>query len=239
MKIQYTMYKITPFLYITNIMNLKKDCHPYKLMEFAFIAGFLLIPPLFANPGSDVQIKNPFSWNVIICFLISVILYIQHKFDNRSVKKESVFLQNVMNSAFFFKTFGCLVVTFACLNYFCRSFGWNKNGLNVDFSQSNPFAILLTFLFTCFYEEIIYRLYFPEFLKEIFTFKNSVLILEIIPVAVFAFSHRYMGWAAVFNAFAAGFFLRRTFLKTHSIFTCFACHFFYNAFVFLLACFIH
>ena len=42
-------------------MNLKKDCHPYKLMEFAFIAGFLLIPPLFANPVSDVQIKNPFS----------------------------------------------------------------------------------------------------------------------------------------------------------------------------------
>ena len=238
-KILGIMYKITPFLYITNIMNLKKDCQSYKLVEFAFIAGFLLIPPLFPNPFSDGQLKNPFSWNVIICFLVSVILYIQYKPDNCLRKKKSVFFQNVMNSAFFFKTFGCLVVTFACLNYLCSFFGWSKNGLNVDFSQVNPFSVLLTFLFTCFYEEIMYRLYFPAFLKENFTFKNSGFILEIIPIAVFALSHRYMGWAAVLNAFAAGFFLRRTFLKTDSIFTCFACHFFYNAFVFLLACFIN
>ena len=91
---------------------------------------------------------------------------------------------------------------------------------------------ILIFIFSAFYEEILYRMYLPavlsKFLNLNFSTRVSASTGEILSIVVFAFSHRYLGYYAVLNAAAAALFLRICYKKSGSIFPGTAAHFLYN-----------
>ncbi|MCM1321163.1 MAG: CPBP family intramembrane metalloprotease [Bacteroides sp.] len=82
-------------------------------------------------------------------------------------------------------------------------------------------------------EEFIFRIYFPQRFRTIRDLlkcrsKIAAIAAEIIPAALFALAHRYLGFFAVANAaFAAGI-LRLLYLKTDSIPSICAVHAAYN-----------
>ncbi|MCI7564820.1 MAG: CPBP family intramembrane metalloprotease, partial [Spirochaetia bacterium] len=89
-----------------------------------------------------------------------------------------------------------------------------------------------SFLFSAFYEEILYRLYIPEQIKSfVCKIKSNftVFVISEIPVLfLFALAHKYNGIFAVFNAGFAYIILRFFYKKTDNIFVNVASHFFYN-----------
>lgn len=100
---------------------------------------------------------------------------------------------------------------------------------------------ILTFLFSAFFEELIFRFYVPAalsgLLKKIHAGKKFYPAAEIFTAVVFALCHRYMGFFSVLNALFAHFLLRFCFKKTGSIFCSSLTHFLYNITVlFFLFC---
>jgi len=146
-------------------------------------------------------------------------------------RKVSVFFKNVVNSSYFFKTFGLLVVFAATLDFILEVLHVNSI-VQPSFESVNILLVILIFLLTSFSEEIIYRLYLPSFLHRFI--KAPTVVLEAVPVLVFALAHRYMGYAPVINALFAGVVLRRCYVKSSSILTTFFAHFAYNVFMFFL-----
>ena len=91
---------------------------------------------------------------------------------------------------------------------------------------------VLTFLFSAFFEELIFRFYLPAafkgILEKIHTGEKFYLAAEIFTAVVFALCHRYMGFFSVINALFAHFLLRFCFKKSGSIFCSALTHFIYN-----------
>lgn len=222
------MYKITPNLYYI-IMKIRRF---FQLVEFTFIALFLIIPPLFAKPLNTFNFSSTFSVNLF--FYLAVALAVYFTAENRQSNHTPLFLKITMDSSYFFKSFGSLVLFASTLEFILVKLNLSSNftGISADFSSLNKITVLLTFLVTCFYEEIIYRFYIPDFL--ISNVKFPKIVPEILSILIFALSHRYLGLAPVINAFFAGFVLRRCYLKSSSIITCFLAHFSYNIFMLYL-----
>ncbi len=116
----------------------------------------------------------------------------------------------------------------------------NESGLNVDLPQNFVAWLfcILGFIFSAFYEEVLYRFYLCESIikfietkasEKTFTFKRNIgLFFEIVIALLFAFSHLYLGWLSVVNAFAAHIILRITYKKSGAIWAGFIAHFIYN-----------
>ncbi|MBR7064016.1 MAG: CPBP family intramembrane metalloprotease, partial [Treponema sp.] len=84
---------------------------------------------------------------------------------------------------------------------------------------------------------IIYRKYLPCALYDFFhinenvnenAFSYSTIFVELIPILLFAFAHRYLGIAAVAFSFFAGVLFRLLFKKTSLILCPIIVHFLYN-----------
>lgn len=234
-------------------------------MEFAFIAAFCLLPPLFKGPE---QYAFPGILSYLCSFCISIFLYFQLNLYKKTKKTEqykkkirfsakdySGILKFTLNSSYFFLTFGTLIVTAVCINIFtvCLS----NRAFSIDLAPganaadaANAAAMIPAFFVSAFYEEVMYRMVLPEFLYCFFT-KNQrtacrnkrdtarFYVTELVSVLVFAFSHRYAGWASVLNSFIAGIALRKCYLKSKNIFTGFAAHFLYNVFMLFLLSMAH
>lgn len=211
-------------------MYLKKQ---YLHLEFICITAYFLIPPLLRQPSGTVfPTENSFSWNMLLSLFVSLILYFQiipcKQKNNQST------LHIIMNSSYVLKTFGLLIVTAVCINM-CMSCFFNFPSMPVNTSNANIPLLILSFFISSFYEEIMYRMYVPYCLESlIIPFKYKSFLVEVLPVVIFAFSHRYLGWAAVCNAFISGIFLRRCFIKSGTIFTGYISHFLYNVFMLVL-----
>jgi membrane protease YdiL (CAAX protease family) len=99
----------------------------------------------------------------------------------------------------------------------------------------------LTFIFSAFFEETIYRLYLPETLKDLLKSDSKLLLnkteiyaVEIFTALIFALSHRYAGIFSVINALLAHIVLRICQKKSLSIYAGFVAHFAYNMISLLL-----
>lgn len=159
---------------------------------------------------------------------------IEEKKDNQE-RKKSVKVKTVMLSSYFLFTFGLLWIFQVFFQILSKVFG---KTIQQEILKPHGFEwifCVLNFLFSAASEEILYRFIFPEclcyfsnLLKNERRKKISVIISEIVPALVFAFSHRYLGIFAVFNAFFAHIVLRLCFKKTGKIYICIASHFLYN-----------
>lgn len=237
-------------------MYIKKH---YLAIEFAFIAALCLLPPLFKGPE---QYAFPGILSYLCSFCISIFLYFQCSLYGKykkakSDKKKTVLnaaeiLKFALNSSYFFLTFGTLIVTAVCINIFtvCLSNRAFSADLAPGANAANAAAMIPAFFVSAFYEEVMYRMVLPGFLYYFFTknprsacrSKRDIIrfyVTELISVLVFAFSHRYAGWASVLNSFIAGIALRKCYLKSKNIFTGFAAHFLYNVFMLCLLSIAH
>ncbi|WP_407396967.1 CPBP family intramembrane glutamic endopeptidase [Treponema sp.] len=206
----------------------------YILIEFLFILIFLALPPLFVTNGHGLSKAGSFSPAVLIQLAIAITLQLQYRFQfqERMTSRAAA----IFKIPFWWSiTLGCLMLIFALmqtLTLFFEKEALSRNILPSLNSIVGWFFLVFTVTSAAFYEEVLYRMFIPEFLGRIMDSKMEKKLVywtvEIFCVLIFALAHRYLGWISVFNAFACGSILRICFKKTSSVWTGAAAHFIYN-----------
>lgn len=210
---------------------MKKHTLLSDIAVFLLIFFILIVPPFFAAAISAdnplFQIKS-FPWYpLLLAVFSSVLLYFYY--EKIEKKLPLIFFQILY-------TYG-LMFAFAL---FCQFLSITITGSNALGSEAvvKPQGVvrwiiyLLSFIFSAFYEEVIYRFYFPDALLSLITrkkdFRFSKSLCEILGLLVFAFGHQYLGWIAVLNAGFAHIFLRLCYKKTGKVWPGVIAHFIYN-----------
>lgn len=208
-----------------------------EIILFCFIFCFFILSPFFLflfNNEINNEISNIFEWTFpfqqILYALFSFCLF---KYYNK--QKQKVFLLRFP------------VILTVCL-LFCSSLFMkfiseiiNQNTLIGKVVIPNSLykwaCCLITFFCSAFFEEVIYRFYFPEILhhfltkiniKKIFVQKMIYILVELLGCLVFAYAHYYLGLLSVVNAFICHIILRFCYKKNYVLWPCFTAHFIYN-----------
>ncbi len=216
----------------------------YLFIEFALFFPILTIPPLFVTSATPFGTESgALSWMPLVeQLIISIVLTVQYnKFiatDSSCCRKHPFFALSRGTT-----TLGLLLIVYAIIeavSFFIPSL------LQASLSQSvtRPLSafgwihFIAGIFVSAFYEESLYRQFMPE---------ASLLFAQKLPcktekqrkyftysiegawVLIFAFSHRYIGIAAITNALLCGIILRKCFKSTGSVFAGTLAHFAYNA----------
>lgn len=197
-----------------------------NLIVFFLVLFFFIIPPALF-PSHPVETIS-FPGTNLVLFLFSIFLfYFTQKKDLK--KNKNRFFKLIVNSVLCFLSLFALGMIF---NFIAFHFSQKTNAIFLPETKKEVFYIALSFLFSAFYEEILYRLYIPEQIKSfVCKIKSNftVFVISEIPVLfLFALAHKYNGIFAVFNAGFAYIILRFFYKKTDNIFVNVASHFFYN-----------
>lgn len=223
----------------------------FILKDFAFfllISAFFIVPPLCAG-GDSAQ---PFAeWTfplprLVYALAAAAILFAERRREN-GIPCAAHRADGVCSAAAaltgtgsFLLAFGQLCAAAALLELSA----WLTGNAQSDISVALPDGAAqvcfcaLNFALSAFCEEAVYRVYLPENLLKFTAYlsrsKGASLCAEILPAALFALSHRYLGAFAVINAAAAHIFLRLCFCKSRSVWPGTAAHFCYNILSLLL-----
>lgn len=201
----------------------------YKIIEFAIVFLFLVLPPVFAINIENTEFIFKLTPFLLCQAVIAFLLDMQTK--ETEIKKDSFHLINILSEGAI--TLGSLFLIYALLQalfYFVPSLAQKSSGKIVSPSNAAEYIVcIITVIISAYYEEILYRQYLPfviyDFIK---TEKKPVLIFEIFPVAFFSAAHLYLGLPGVLNALLSGFVLRRCRIKTNSVYTGTVVHIIYN-----------
>lgn len=211
---------------------MKIHSHLQEIIIFSLIILFCIIPPFFVT--SENITPDAFSvWNFPLqktfFFIFSLSLYFYY--DN----KQNSTLSKIQYFLIFFITLLFLFINSFLTDFFAKLFVEKKDDLFLIQKPSDFKSILfciLNFFFAAFYEETIYRFYFPEilyiFFQKMQNNKIKFFICETIPCVCFALAHLYLGIFSVINAVIAHIILRVCYKKSNSIFTNSLVHFSYN-----------
>lgn len=201
----------------------------YEIIVFLIILFFLIIPPFFNAPVTDVSAF--FSWNfplrqLGLCAFAVVLYFLSRNLNLSHADKKKIFFPSMIAlSLMFFTALIIKVITHNGVRTMTQLLP--QTGLEWLFC-------MMTFAFSSVYEEVIYRFYFSDALKRLLVFTrlpdNRVIfwIAEAAGLLVFAFAHFYLGIAAVINAAVAHAVLRVLYKKTNLIWNCVIIHFIYN-----------
>ncbi len=217
------------------------------LFEFFFILSFLILPPIFVAQQDTASINKPFISIIPLAF--SILLYCQKKADDsisKIDKKNSNSITKITNIGQTSFCFGLLCITAAVFEFLGIIFKIDATPQELSI-KGHFIKILILFInivIPAFYEEILYRQYFPDILKK-FSNNRSLqehkkiqkitnYLSEAVPLLCFALGHRYLGILGVANAFVSGIFLRRCLIKTGSVWYSFTAHCLYNIGAFVL-----
>lgn len=208
---------------------------------FLVILCFFLIPPFFSpqiseNNSPFLQWHFPFQQMIyafLSCFLY---FYYQKRNQKNDENKANRFFRFPLIFTFSVLFFFQLIFKF--ISIFHNEFSQNQNIINPQVIVLLPDSFIswvfciLNFLFSAFFEEVIYRFYTPEILKyllnKIKSEKFIYILSEGFALVLFSISHYYLGFLSVFNAMIAHIILRICFNKSESIFPGFLAHFIYN-----------
>ena len=212
------------------------------LFIFLVILFFFLIPPFFTPKISENN--SPFlAWHFpsrqLIYALFAFSLYFFYR--NRVFSYEKRTINKIFRFPLIF-TFSILFfiqLIFKVISISDNYFSQNQNSMDFQANILLPdtfftwFFCILNFLFSAFFEEIIYRFYLPLILHSFFKRnaqenKAVFVIIEIVCCLLFAFSHLYLGFLSVLNAFFAHIVLRSSFFVSRNIYCNTAAHFLYN-----------
>lgn len=206
----------------------------YILIEFLLVFLFLVLPPLFVKASSGISKTVTFRPAVAVQFLVAVLLQMHFVYFLRKKDYAKKNGSRIFTVCFWWSiTLGSLMLLFALMQ--TLSFFIEKNAHHTMQSVTSVFAwisVTVSVAIAAFYEEVLYRQFLPEVSailldgrvnKKIFCYLMEVLI-----ILIFAFSHRYLGFIPVLNAFACGAVLRLCYRKTGSIWTGALSHFTYN-----------
>lgn len=206
---------------------MKKHSLIVEILIFSLILIAFIIPPFFTtveNYRQDIFSEWNFPLQQIFLALIAALLYF-------------VFYEKKKRWLIFFPvlfTFCLLFCSSLFIKFFSVLFTTGENSLFVKMPESfmGWFFCLLNFFLASFYEEVLYRMYFPDALGRLFenliSWKYLWIVFEIVGALVFAFAHLYMGIFSVINALLAHIILRVSFKKCGSIWPCIISHFAYN-----------
>ena len=246
----------------TKIMKL----HSPKIETIFFLVFLflLILPPFFLQTNSSPDFSLwTFPFGQMINFLLALFIWIFWK-DSKNQKNEqdissnknlenpkldSKTKRNIKIFDFLFNQIApflfctCLLFAFGLIFKFI-SLSPHAEVLTkkVSFTKPNNFVsvifCILNFAFSAFYEESVYRFYFPEillnFLFKKINRKSAIILTEIICTLAFAFGHLYSGILSVINAIFAHLILRYCFWRSKNIYTGSAAHFIYNLLVLFL-----
>lgn len=212
------------------------------LFIFLLILFFFLIPPFFAPQISENN--SPFlAWHFpsrqLIYALFAFSLYFFYR--NRVLSYEKRTINKIFRFPLIF-TFSILFfiqLIFKVISISDNYFSQNQNSMDFQTNILLPdtfftwFFCILNFLFSAFFEEVIYRFYLPMSLHSFFSQKSQenkavFILIEVICSLFFAFSHLYLGFLSVLNAFFAHIVLRSSFFVSRNIYCNTAAHFLYN-----------
>ena len=209
-----------------------------NLIIFFLVLFFFVIPPAFFPSKAVETISFPITNLVLFLFSIFLFYFTSRKekdFKNPKKNKGRLF-KLILNAALCFASLFALGMIF---NFLSFQFSQKKAGICLPETKKEFFYITLSFLFSAFYEEILYRLYIPEQIKTFFhgtkKYITVFLISEIPSLLFFALAHKYNGIFAVLNAGFAYIILRFFYKKTDNIFVNVASHFFYNLMMLFLS----
>ena len=210
----------------------------YEILIFSLILLFCIVPPFFAAFTEEqvVFAQVTFPWKSLCLFLFALVFYyliLQKRF--------TVSFYTLLTFIFCLSLlfFNFLVIKAASI-LLADKINANPlySGASVVVPQNAVQWIfnVFNFLFASFYEEVIYRVYFPEqlvaLLKRIN--KNRIfqiaaeIVAELIALAVFSFAHLYLGFLSVINAALAHIVLRFFYRLRKDFISCWAAHFIYN-----------
>ncbi|MCR4735706.1 MAG: CPBP family intramembrane metalloprotease [Treponema sp.] len=217
---------------------MKKHTFIPEILIFSIILIACIIPPFFVSSesiGEDAVISWTFPWQAICHALFALALYII------SYKLLDEYKNNFKGLAYFIFYFlipasisFCALFSVSLLMKFFSVILKIDSSLNIE--KPNSFIeilfCLLLFSNSAFYEEVIYRFYFPQALLRFIRLKNQKkwleITAEIFGALLFAFAHLYSGYISVINAFIAHFILRICFKKSGNIWAGFTAHTLYN-----------
>lgn len=215
------------------------------IYSFEYIVIFILfvLPPFFAV--TKVQLDLPqFTVSSLLLYVtaISICGSVRYRYDLFSqtvfVKPELSIKQKTVYGII---TLLCISVA-ACV---CNMFAPQVSVFSVDFpTGSELFFLLCGTILAAVYEEVLYRLYLPDFLYglTVIILRNKTMpyfrILywcgEFVCVMIFAFSHWQNGLIAVINAACAGIILRIVFCYSGSLLPGIFSHVIYNLGIYVI-----
>lgn len=207
------------------------------------------------SSGTVLDFSHGYKSAVFILFLVSILIFgIERKVFYRNGKsnleksgapKSSKKYEIILKIGTGTLCFGLITIVAAVFETTGFFIDGNLNQDEIIFPLNEVYFANFIFGTFCaaFEEEIFYRFYLPEALKRNFKIlsfekldseksKTLGIFFEIISVLVFAFSHRYLGFLAVLNAFFSGAILRFCMIKSKSVFVPATVHFSYNFCVF-------
>ena len=202
---------------------------------FFVIFIFYALPPIFFISEPVTQINFPL--NSLILFIFSAFLYyFTNQFFLQISKKNIPVLKLIFSSVLCFIFIFLLGMIF---NFLATIFKIKDEYSLIPQNLKEYFFVILTFSFSAFFEEVMYRFFIPEelsfFLQIKFSAKIAFLISESLTLLIFALSHRYRGLFAILNAAIAHVILRFFYKRTKNIAVTSSAHFFYNTILFFLS----
>jgi membrane protease YdiL (CAAX protease family) len=210
----------------------------FKTIEYILFFFIFVIKPLFTTNVSTVLTP---SWYSLFFYLIFCLwLVLSSSLDlNSSValKKNSFFIHSMV-----FPSLQVLILLFINMlvwNFFttCNISVFKKTTMiTIDLVGGGhlaKFCLILQLIGAAFFEELLFRQYFPcraaSFLKQFKYNKiTKIVFVEILPIFAFAIGHIYLGDFGFMNALIAGFILRILYKKTHSVLPVCIVHSTYN-----------
>ncbi|MBR6078749.1 MAG: CPBP family intramembrane metalloprotease [Treponema sp.] len=204
-------------------------------LEFALIFAFFILPPLIQGPsvGGKISIAGggKLSASIFVQLILTALLLLQNKFKPilPVEKKGSPLILFLMWTPI---CLGLCMISQAAVTGISMAIKIDAGGGYIFPASAAGWAIYFVNLaIGVVYEETIYRLFLPDTMILLAGEKKSLRItLEAICVAVFAFSHRYLGAMALVNAAICGTALRFGKIKSGRIYAPMAAHLLYNIF---------
>lgn len=212
-------------------------------LVFFLLILLLLIEPVIVSLILPVQgftkWSFPFAQLVNAFFALFIFLYYKDKSDNEKSNATIILLKKVFPGTIALCLLFCSALLFKGVTFFVKNEFWvgNQEVILPD-SFYSYLNCILSFIFAAFYEEVIYRFYFPEILRNFifkkFNTKLAHIFSEIIALAFFASGHIYLGGFAFINSIIGHGILRMCLVKSKSIWPGFIAHFIYNLLVLFL-----
>ncbi len=206
-----------------------------NFLEFALIFAFFILPPLIKGPsvGEKVSIAGggKLSVSIFIQLILTVLLLIQNKFKPilPVEKKGSPLILFLMWTPI---CLGLCMISQAAVTGISMAMKMDATGGYIFPASTTEWAVyFFNLAIGVVYEETIYRLFLPDTMILLAGEKKSLrIVFEAISIAIFAFSHRYLGAMAIVNAALCGTALRFGKIKSGRIYAPTIAHLLYNIF---------
>lgn len=201
---------------------------------FLIVFFFFVLPPCFTFSVSSSFLN--WSFPVINCAYAVAALLIFYFFNSDKKKSFVIFpfiisICALLCFSFIFKGISIFIQN---SSFSENTFFFGKSSLEVERPGTflTWFFCILTFLFSAFFEEVIYRFFLPfsliTFLEKKWNGKIIIIITEVLTALLFAAAHIYLGFLAFLNALCAHIILRICYKKYGLIIPVFLAHFGYN-----------